>query len=66
MKVRLGTTRLFHKCFLLAILTFKRKLLHVSFHISISDYMLYSLGGDSFGANTLGHSLIPTSFMGKK
>lgn len=66
MKVRLGIARLFHKCFLLPILTFKRKLLHVSFHISIRDCILYSLGGDSLGANTLRHSLIPASSMGEK
>lgn len=32
--------------------TFKRKLSHVSFHISIRDYRLCSLGGDSAGVYT--------------
>lgn len=42
-KVRLGATWLFHKSFLLPILTVKRKLLHI--HISIRNHILCPLGG---------------------
>lgn len=66
MKGRCGTTGLFHKCFLLPVLTIKRKWSHFFFHIADRDHILYSLAGDHIGVNTFGDFFGSNVFCGRR